>query len=434
MDLKKLFTPMLRVPYLAQIENKPLFLSRKLLQTNEMLKRGSAKLAGKFDMIFLLYTTDGVKEVIDSLNKKGFKIGVIILPKLTEIARPHPIPSYFYGYGRLDKVLIAQAKKIKKTKKSEMFVYSPEFIRTFAKYYLALKNIVEEHKVKGIFITGLVGLYESATLQLSLDKNLKIFCCQHGAYRELFVGKELLKNVTFFASGPEERRTLLGCGINDKQIFVTGSLFFNKVAKYRKRKIEKIKKTITLVTQPLAEDKYVGEKEYFDYIRKFLIQINKVKNIEKIVIKLHPREKYKSRYESIVKSLGVKNVRVTQELGKDALYSILSDSDLLISTGSTTDIEGLALGKDVIVIDGLKRGPLAELTKKDKYREAVVVIDKDNDIAGTVTKVLTGKDLQRELGRKKRRYLENSFYKIDGKAHERVADLISRLIDKNSIL
>ena len=170
------------------------------------------------------------------------------------------------------------------------------------------------------------------------------------------------------------------------------------------------------------------EKEYFDHVRKFLIKINNVKKVAKIVVKLHPRERHKLQYEAVVKSLGLKNVKITQAPGKDALYSILSDSDLLVSYGSTTDIEGLMLDKNVIVIDGLKKGPLAEAAKKDKYQEAVVAIDKKDDLTATITKVLTDKNLQEELRQKRHMYLANSFYRTDGKAHERVANLIINVL------
>jgi len=449
---------------------------RKGLLINERIKRYISKSRRKKvkekDVLFLGYTNEIVQEkgklrpigfgnVVDVLKERGIKPLVLIcdplsknslrgLLKFQNLLYSYVDPEIIKESKRLSHALNRKWKKINERKKGELFafdgksywkflknelnfLFSKEMLFTLITYYLTFKKIVESHRIHVIYLTSSGGFYESLLLGVAYKLNKKVVYSPHGyGGRYFIVHREFLENVYFAAWGNEEKEKLLKLGIKNKNIFVTGSPFFDEIVKYRKES-KRPKKTVTLITQPLVEDKYVGEEEYFNYIRKFLIQINNMKNVTQVIVKLHPREKYKSRYESIVKSLELKNVRVTQEMGKDVLYSILSSSDLLISTGSTTDIEGLMLGKNVIVIDGLKRGSLAELGKKDKYRKAVVVIDKDNDIAGTATKVLTDKDLQREIGRKKRRYLENSFYKIDGKAHERVADLISRLIDKNSI-
>jgi hypothetical protein len=86
------------------------------------------------------------------------------------------------------------------------------------------------------------------------------------------------------------------------------------------------------------------------------------------------------------------------------------------------------LDKDVILVDGLAKGTQADLAKIAGYRKAAVVVDKGDDLTGIITKVLTDEKVQRKLAQKRQRYLADSFYKIDGKAHERVADLVKSLI------
>ena len=108
------------------------------------------------------------------------------------------------------------------------------------------------------------------------------------------------------------------------------------------------------------------------------------------------------------------------------MYSVLRGSDLLISFGSTADIEGIMLGKDVIVIEGF----LGERYRKDPYKKAVIQAEKDDDLMGIIDKVLNDKKLRGNLKQKRERYLKEAFYKIDGKTHERVADLIVSLIKK----
>jgi hypothetical protein len=462
----------------SSLNGLELLILRKGLAFNEKLKvwlssgkRKTSRESDVADILFLAYTNQifekngqpeflGFGDVINDLKKRDVGPLVLICDPITRnsLFRLKKFENLLYSH--IDSEIIKESKKIsqelaKKWKKvdkksllthhgknywkfleSEMnFLFSREILETIIKYYLTFKKMIKKYDVKLIYLTDIIGIYESALFGAACKLDKKILYSPHGygGYAvPLYLREEFYRKLIFAASGDEERKKLLRLGIKRGDIFVTGSPFFDKIVEYRSKKEKpKTGKVITLITQPLVEDKYVGKREYFNYIQKFLIQIAKIKNIAHIIIKLHPREKYKSHYESIVKSLGLKNVSVTQELGKDALYSILSKSDLLVSTGSTTDVEGIMLDKNVIVIDGLAKGPLAELAKKDKYREAAVVIDKNGDLTGVITKALTKKDLQMELMQKRRRYLVDSFYKIDGKAHERVTNLILRLIAKS---
>jgi hypothetical protein len=119
-------------------------------------------------------------------------------------------------------------------------------------------------------------------------------------------------------------------------------------------------------------------------------------------------------------------VEVIQKPGKEVLYSILRDSDLLISFGSTADVEGLMLDKDVIVIEGF----FADSYQKDLYKQAVVQIEKDGDLTSVIDKILNTSKMRDRLKRKRKKYLDQAFYKIDRKAHERIAKLIVRLTKK----
>jgi len=334
------------------------------------------------------------------------------------------------GEGKKARLFTLDGKSYWQFMKSELnFLFSREMLATLITYYLTLKKIVKSHRVKVVFLVSLGGFYESLLLGVAHKLGKKVVYSAHGyGGRDFPVHVELMKNVSFAAWGNEEREILLKkFGIKRENITITGSPFFDDIAKYRKREA-KAKKTVTLLTQSLVEEQYIREKEYFDYVRRVLTQINDVKGVVKIVVKLHPRERHKPQYEAVVKSLGLENVEIVHAPGKDALYSVLNGSDLLVSYGSTTDIEGLMLGKNVIVIDGLKKGPLVEAAKKDKYREAVVTMDKKDDLTAVITKVLTDGSLQKELEQKRREYLTNSFYRTDGKAHERVADLVIKVL------
>jgi hypothetical protein len=124
--------------------------------------------------------------------------------------------------------------------------------------------------------------------------------------------------------------------------------------------------------------------------------------------------------------LKLDNVEVIQKPGKEVLYSILRDSDLLISFGSTAVVEGLMLGKDAVVIEGF----IGDLYRADPYKEAVLRIEKESDLGNAVEKILTDKRERAILRKKREEYIRTAFYKIDGKAHRRVGDLIVSILKR----
>ena len=424
---------------------------------------------GEKKVLFLGYTNQvarkggelkpaGFHEVVDVLKERKAKPLVLFCDPLSKnsLRGLLEFPDLLYSYvdpktvkesKRLAHELNRKWKEISEEKKEKLFtfdgrsywrflrnelnfLFSKEMMTVLITYYLTFKKIVEKYGIKVIYLTALGGFYEPLLLGVAYKLDKKVVHSSHGYVgRFLIVRDEFLRNVALAAWGWEERERWLKLGIKKESIFVTGSPFFDEIARHRtKKEKDKTKRTVTILPTALVEYKIVGKNEYFSYIRKCLAQLSKVKNIKKVVIKLHPDEKHKPEYESVARSLKLTNVEVVQKPGKEFLYAVLRDSDLLISFGTTADVEGLMLDKDIIVIDGLKRGPIAELSKKDKYREAVVVTDKNDDLTGVVTKVLTDKKVRRNLGEKRRRYLVNSFYKIDGKAHERIADLVESLL------
>jgi len=442
---------------------------RKGLLVNEKIKRfispSERKNADKKDVLFLGYTNEvvsdkkgrlkliGFGDVIDTLEKKGVKHLVLFCDPLSKNSFRGLLrfPDLLYSY--VDSETIKESKKLsnelnqkwkKIRKKGKLFtfngknyqpflenelnfLFSREMLTILITYYLTFKKIIESHKIKIVFLTTLGGFYETLLLGIVYKLNKKAVYSAHGYGRKAFIVRdEFLKNVSFAAWGKEERKRLLKCGIRRENIFVLGSPFFDEIVKYKNEKTRnETKKTVALLTTALVEYKFVEKDEYFDFIRRCLVQIGNAENVKRVIIKLHPCERYKSKYESIVKSLKLKNAEIIQEVGKKILYSVMRDSDLLISFGSTTDIEGLMLDKNIILIEGY----MGDEYRKDPYKKAVIQIEKEGDLTGAINKILGDKRAQDKLRKKRNNYIKKTFYKIDGKAHKRVVDLIVSLLN-----
>lgn len=307
------------------------------------------------------------------------------------------------------------------------FLFSKELLFTLITYYLTFKKILEDHDVKVIYLTSIMGIKELSLLGAAYKLKRKIVYTQPGYFKiprtlKATLKKEFLKNVLFTAEGEERKRRLLKDGAKEEQIFVTGSPFYDEILNYKQEKPGEGKKVIALLTTSLVKSRHMEEKKYFELIHKVLNQIGQVEEAEKIIIKLHPNEKHMSRYESIAKSLNLKNFEIVQEPGKAALYSVMSRSDLLVGFGSTALLEGLMLDKDVIHLDEFVKG-LVEF----EFIKATLHAKKLDNLTKLIRRVLRDKKLKEKLKKKRRKYLRESFYKVDGKAHERVADLIEKV-------
>lgn len=322
------------------------------------------------------------------------------------------------------KLFIYQGRSYWKFFENDMnFLFSKELLFTFIKYYLTFKEILKKHDIKVVYLTSFVGLYELSALGAVYKLNRKVVHSSHGYTRGGVMGTwEFVKNILFAAGGEEHRRDLLKRGIKKESIAVTGFPFLDEIVYHRRGRARRTKKTVTLLTTRLVESKLMGKEEYFKLIRETLVQIRNVKEVGKIIIKLHPREEYKSEYESIARSLGLRNVEVIQEPGKISLYSVINDSDLLIGFGSTAVLEGLMFGKDAIHLEMLETRPIFE------FKKATFCVKKVDEITEAVRKVLTDKRVKKRLRIQRERYLRQAFYAIDGKAHERVADLITHIV------
>jgi UDP-N-acetylglucosamine 2-epimerase len=93
--------------------------------------------------------------------------------------------------------------------------------------------------------------------------------------------------------------------------------------------------------------------------------------------------------------------------------------DLLISKSSTTIMEGAALGKPVIVLNLIGESPPIGL---DYVREGVAVeVSREEDLASAIEELLTDDG---RLARNRKRFIKKYLYKLDGKATDRVINLI----------
>jgi len=139
-----------------------------------------------------------------------------------------------------------------------------------------------------------------------------------------------------------------------------------------------------------------------------------------VVIKPHPGEKDNFLERTLMK-LGASKVIVRRDLD---LYTALALCDVLATGTSTVGIEALMFGKPVIIVGGLPSPlPLASVG-------AALEANSDEEFARFLRELLSGGRILDQLRQAAQAYLADAFYKVDGRASERVVDVIEQLLEE----
>ena len=159
-------------------------------------------------------------------------------------------------------------------------------------------------------------------------------------------------------------------------------------------------------------------------IKNFKTVFETMQNIKDaiLIIKQHPGdgERYTKMIEKYLNTYKI-NAIVTP---KDSdTYELLFVCDLMITKDSTTAMEAIALNKPVIVlnlggepdvVDYVEQGVAFGVYKEEDLKHAIEKLLKDDT----------------ELAKNRKKYIGNHLYKIDGKATERVIELVEEIIRK----
>lgn len=153
-------------------------------------------------------------------------------------------------------------------------------------------------------------------------------------------------------------------------------------------------------------------------VENFSAVFGAIRNLEGVtlVIKQHPAEgdDYRHEVERHIKEMGVKAVLMPKD---SDTYEQLFACDLMITRHSTTAMEAVALGKPVIILN-LSGDP----DPVEYVEEGVALgIYESGELKLAIERLLRDDS---ELASNRKRYIENYLYKIDGKATERVIEII----------
>jgi hypothetical protein len=143
------------------------------------------------------------------------------------------------------------------------------------------------------------------------------------------------------------------------------------------------------------------------------------------LIKLHPGEKSRQRWEAAIRQRGLKRIKVLED--EVDFYALLMACDLHVSFASTTIIEAAVLGKLNLGLE------VANIPDPVGYAEVKGVFPVAPDKLGvTAHKILSDPIQRQELLRQQKQFAAD-WCLHDGKAVERIVQLIEGTINKYSL-
>ncbi|MDH5770936.1 MAG: UDP-N-acetylglucosamine 2-epimerase [Candidatus Bathyarchaeota archaeon] len=323
----------------------------------------------------------------------------------------------------------------------EMPYYFNSFFGHIVKQIEMAKEAVKEEKPDLILVTSEgSGIFEKALLVAGKLKKIPTLAVQHGHIGPLHQGYMHFKN-SIASSGSIQSPYLQ---IADKTV-VYGPFHYNfltKISAYpssavavtgqprydrllmanrifsreefcAKLGLDPHRKIVLVATQ-----KVPIRKAFIESVLKGLRPFSDVQTI----VKPHPKENIEL-YEKLIEEEKMRVVLLPKESETlEALYAC----DLLVAMSSTVITEATILRKPSVTVRSIDEDPAPF------YDEVTLRIDLGEDLAPIFRKALYDEKTREKLKKAERKFAFNHTYKQDGKATERVVDLIEQLIKKKT--
>jgi UDP-N-acetylglucosamine:LPS N-acetylglucosamine transferase len=298
------------------------------------------------------------------------------------------------------------------------FFMSKDFLFYLILNYELAKRILVRENIKTLVLTARNGLFEKCLIAGSKSLGVPVILVQHGILDTGTTQRNVVGNMKIAAFGDMSSKNFQKIGISKENIVITGPVVFYNIEKYiNKKKLKSKYKNILIITQPIIEVNIMNKKKYFKYFEQI---IKKIRHIEKVkfIIKLHPRDTHFDDYLHLAKQYG--DIKVVQKGKLDLLYKLIYECDLMINFfGTATILEASILDRPVITI----QLPNAHQEYWDKF-DPSLKIKYPNKIKESVELILNKPNT---LKTERSNLVKKFCYKVDGKAHIRVANLIYEL-------
>lgn len=310
------------------------------------------------------------------------------------------------------------------------FLFSEEIIYLVVLYLKTFELIIKKERINLIFVTNDASIVEKAALAAANNCGIPSFLSGSGMgcgdanypyFKKAYFGAFGSNHVDYLIKHKKVDRS---------NIKVTGSLLFNQIWKNIIAKPKKKQpKTILFFTQAVVEKNMLNKKKYFNCIKFYLQQLSNLN--AKIILRLHPDERLYAIYKSIIKSINAENkIEITQgNKGDQSIFDLIANSDVIVSLKSSTIYYSMILHKPVICINLLDTRTKVDYNSKAEDETILKVGERDN-IENLFINLLNNRAFRKKIIRKQDEYINSFFDKLDGKTPQRVAQALTKILNK----
>ncbi len=288
-------------------------------------------------------------------------------------------------------------------------------------YFELIREMLRKEKPDMIVLFCEFNHDSKVLINLARERNIILYYVQHSILYESPLTKQLFSD--FMAiDGIRTKMSLEGYGIDSNKLIVAGRPCYDDVIKnkdmidesiYKKFGIDKTKKIVLLATNPVGED---NSKKLITTV------VNTVKEFEnmQLIIKPHPQESI-DFYKSLLSELNYNENAVINY----NTFELIKIADIVMVVHSTVGLEAMMLDKPVICIN------LFNLPESVPYVEsgAAIGVYKEEELKGVIQKIMMDSEEGKKLAVARKNFAEEFNYKNDGKATDRVADSILKILD-----
>ncbi len=340
----------------------------------------------------------------------------------------------YMNFGMIFKSFILATGALIKGEEEESFGSVIGSIGRMANFLgvMMAEKVFEDLEPKALVVTNL-GNFQTAFIYSAHKHNIRVVEVQHAVISSyssyLYTDKKMKKALPDITCvyGMKAYEQLTKKSIYDEnEVAVTGSprydVLFNLKNLYSKEAFKK-KYGITPDKKIVLWTTQTQGLKWEENRRNCQAVFTAMKNLGNavLVIKQHPGEK--KRHTKFIKKEARKYrcENVVFVPANSDTYEAIFSCDLMITRHSTTGLEAVAMGKPVILLN-----LSGEADGVDYVEEGVAKgVYSGEDLKPAIEKLL--KD-DSELAANRERYIEQELYRIDGKATERVAALIEKIL------
>jgi len=299
--------------------------------------------------------------------------------------------------------------------------FSREILYLLVLYYELYKKIIHHGNIRLVCFYS-IGFLGNCAMAAAHDSKIKSLFIYHA------LGTEVVKHEyppSFYIAVPSKMHRefeIESSNVDPKKIFITGPVFMDDIVPYIDRKTNNSPRKIVLFSDPWDVSQLgsvIGDKSIYErYLSKFIREVNKVSDVE-VILKIHPRD----RVDFYKPFTNTSNVRIATGQSKEELYGLMSECDIAFGFNSSASGEAMVMRKPSVIIN-----LMPEQTDPILNDSRAQHLAPDDDVSKLVGKLLDDKKFRADAVENQNKIISDYLYKIDGKAKDRVKDIISDLL------